>query len=135
MTGQLVGYPRNTTVYCFVLLHKHMHAKTFLISMKSKQFMNGIKNKEIYNIHQQYMYIMELYFTYYQCNETVTQLVLTAKPMSMSFSSTLYSMSFVSYSSNKFSLVIFSKVLPCEGKIPDPFFCFLHQFSSARFPS
>ena len=31
----------------FVLLHKHMHAKTFLISMKSEQFMNRIKNKEI----------------------------------------------------------------------------------------
>ena len=69
------SYPRNTTVYYSVLLHKHMHAKTFLISMKSEQFMNRIKNKEISNQHQHYMYVMELYFTYNQCNETVTQLV------------------------------------------------------------
>ena len=67
------SYPRNTTVYCFVLLHKHMHAKTFLISMKSEQFMNRIKNKEISNLHQHC--VMVLYFTYNQCNETVAQLV------------------------------------------------------------
>jgi len=52
MSGQLVGYTRNTTVYCFVLLYKHMHAKPILFSMKSEQFMNRIKNKEICNIHQ-----------------------------------------------------------------------------------
>lgn len=75
MTGQLLFI----VLFCYISICTF---KGLLISTKSEQFMNRIKNKEIYNIHLTiydiYIYmidIMELYFIYYQCNETVTQLV------------------------------------------------------------